>query len=314
MNAPRWDFLLLLTIVVAAATSAWGQTLVPAAEPTNSGTQSAASTPDFSGNWSHLFFPDVDRPLSGPGPVTNRSRLPSGVSNPGRLVGDYANPILRPEAAEVVRKHGEISLAGATYPTPSNQCWPGGVPYIFWDLGMQMLQEPDKITILYAFNNEVRHIRLNQSHPAQLKPSWYGDSVGHYEGDTLVIDTVGVKIGPFAMADMYGTPYTQALHVVERYRLIDHEAAKEAQQRAAKYNFSVPVPSDFGWSPDLDYKGNGLQLAFTVEDEGAFTMPWSATVTYMRPLGEWPEFLCAESRDYFAGTKAAIPTSSKPDF
>jgi hypothetical protein len=58
-------------------------------------------------------------------------------------------------------------------------------------------------------------------HPAHVTPSRYGDSVGHYEGDTLVIDTVGIKIGPFAMVDMFGTPHTEALHVVERYRLID---------------------------------------------------------------------------------------------
>ena len=62
---------------------------------------------------------------------------------------------------------------------------------------------------------------MNQPHPAHVTPSWYGDSVGHYEGDTLVIDTVGIKVGPFAMVDMYGTPHTEALHVVERYRLLD---------------------------------------------------------------------------------------------
>jgi len=49
-------------------------------------------------------------------------------------------------------------------------------------------------------------VRLNQPHPANVTPSWYGDSVGHYEGDTLVIDTVGIKIGPFSMVDMYGRP------------------------------------------------------------------------------------------------------------
>jgi hypothetical protein len=63
---------------------------------------------------------------------------------------------------------------------------------------------------------------MNQPHPAQPTPSWYGDSVGHYEGDTLVIDTVGtIAKRPFAMVDLYGTPYTPALHVVERYRLLD---------------------------------------------------------------------------------------------
>jgi hypothetical protein len=75
-------------------------------------------------------------------------------------------------------------------------CWPGGVPFVLWNIGMQMLQQPDKITILYSNDHEVRHVRMNQSHPARVTPSWYGDSVGHYEGDTLVIDSVGVKIGP----------------------------------------------------------------------------------------------------------------------
>jgi hypothetical protein len=54
---------------------------------------------------------------------------------------------------------------------------------------------------------------MYQSHPAQVTPSWYGDSVGHYDGDTLVIDTLAVKIGPFSLVDWFGTPYTEALHV-----------------------------------------------------------------------------------------------------
>ena len=80
-------------------------------------------------------------------------------------------------------------------------------------------------------------MRLNQPHPARVTPSWYGDSVGHYEGDTLVIDTVGVKADrPFAMVDMYGTPFSPAMHVVERYRLIDYSDAKGAIERNSKEN------------------------------------------------------------------------------
>jgi hypothetical protein len=111
-----------------------------------------------------------------------------------------------------------------------------------------------------------------------VTPSWYGDSVGHYEADTLVIDTVGVKSGPFAMVDWYGTPYTQALHVVERYRLLDYEAAKEGLERDANENFR-PAVNDSGLTVDPNYKGKHLQLQFTVEDDGVFTMPWSATIT-----------------------------------
>jgi hypothetical protein len=66
---------------------------------------------------------------------------------------------------------------------------------------VQLLQRPDSITMLYDEDHEVRRVRMNQPHPAQVTPSWYGDSVGHYEGDTLVIDTVGFKIGPFSAVD-----------------------------------------------------------------------------------------------------------------
>jgi hypothetical protein len=273
-----------------------------------------ASIPDFSGIWAHLTWPGFEPPESGPGPVVNKSRLPNGRGNLNRLVGDYANPILKPPAAEIVKQHGEISLAGVTYPTPSNQCWPGGVPYIFWNIAMQILQRPDKVTIIYYRDHEVRHVRMNQPHPARVTPSWYGDSVGRYEGDTLVIDTVGVKTDrPFAMVDMYGTPYTQALHVVERYRLLDYEAANAAQARERE-NVRI-LTTEPGFAPDPNYKGNGLQLEFTVDDDGVFTTPWSATITYRRPLTEWVEYVCAENpREYYAGKDSAVPTAGKPDF
>ena len=306
------NFLLSVTLAAIATTPALAQDVAPTVRRA-SGTQDAASLPDLSGIWGHLSLPGFDPPLSGPGPVTNRSRR-NGVSDLFQFVGDYTNPILKPQAAEVVRKHGEISLSGVPYPTPSNHCWPNGVPYIFWNTGMQMLQQPHQITILYTNDHEVRRVRMNQPHPAQVTPSWYGDSVGHYEGDTLVIDTVAFNVGPFSMVDMYGTPFTQALHVMERYRLVDFEAANEAEKRGQNENIRMQR-SDSGLARDPDDKGKGLQLQFTIEDEGVFTMPWSATITYRRPLGEWREMVCAENpHGYFPGKKAAIPTADKPDF
>ena len=216
-----------------------------------------------------------------------------------------------------MKKHGEISIAGTPYPTPSNQCWPGGVPFVLWNIGMQMIQQPDKVTILYSNDHEIRNVRMNQSHPARVTPSWYGDSVGHYEADTLVIDTVGVKIGPLSMVDMYGTPHSPALHVVERYQLLDYEAAKAAEERGQREIWRIPG-SDPGFARDLGYKGKGLQLEFTVEDDGVFTKPWSASISYRRPLsplGEWPEMVCAENPDgYYPGKHTAVPTAGKPDF
>ena len=238
---------------------------------------------------------------------------PNGVSNLSELVGDFANPILRPEAAEIVKQHGEISKKAIPYPTPSNQCWPGGVPFVFWNIGMQMLQEPDKVTILYSNDHEVRHVRMNAQHPANVTPSWYGDSVGHYEGDTLVIDTVGIKVGPFAMVDMYGTPHTEALHVVERYRWLDYEAANESEDRGERENFRLQV-SDTGLARNPDDRGPGLLLEFMVEDPGVFTVPWSARITYRRPLGEWPEFACADGTRDYVGRAIDLPEADKPDF
>jgi hypothetical protein len=247
-------------------------------------------------------------------------RSSNGASSIYGYVGDYTNPILKPEAAEIVKKRGEIELGGAHAPSPRTQCWPGGVPFVFTNVGMQMFQQLDKITIFYSDNREVRRVRVNEPHPPHVTPSWYGNSVGHYDGDTLVIDTVGVKIGPFAMLDVYGTPHSPALHVTERYRLLDYEAAKEAEERGEKENLGVPM-ADNGIARDPDYKGKGLQLEITVEDEGVFTTPWSATVTYRRPsvaLGEWPEIVCADGANAYnphdAGKKAVVPTADKPDF
>jgi hypothetical protein len=259
-----------------------------------------------------MTWPDVEPPLAGPGPVRNTSRR-NGVSDIYQLVGDHTNPILKPEAAQVVKKAGDVALGGATYPTPSSQCWPGGVPFIFWNIGMQMIQRPGEITLLYANDHEVRHVRMNQPHPARVTPSWYGDSVGHYEGNALVVDTVGVKVGRFSMVDWYGTPFTEALHLVERYRLLDYEATKEAIARDAKEHFQYVSP-DNGSPVDPNYKGKGSQIYVTVEDKGAFTMPWSATVTLRRAVVERLEIVCAENTKWSPQTEAAVPMADKPDF
>src|SRR6516164_11704360 len=201
--------------------------------------QQASPIPDFTGTWVRPYF-GVEPPLSGPGPVTNSLRCRKisqcapfrgrdGVESYFGLVGDYTNPILKPQAADTVKKYGEIELSGLPNATARSECWPDGVPLVFaFEEGMHLLQQPDKITIVYDYDHQVRQVRMNQPHPAPVMPSWYGDSVGRYEGDELVIDTVGVKIGRFSMFDWFGTPYTEHLHLVERYRLLDYEATMKA--------------------------------------------------------------------------------------
>jgi hypothetical protein len=238
----RRDVLLAATLSAAAAMSSMAREAV-AAEPAG-----ATPIPDFSRVWSHPALPWYEPPASGPGPITNRSRglqrpggalgtaqspvMKEGVSNYDQLVGDYTNPILQPWAAAVVKKFGEISIAGITYPNASNQCWPRPVPFIFKHGQLEVIQQPDKVTFIFNEDHEVRRVRLNEPHRSPVTPSWYGDSVGHYEGDTLVVDTVGVNPDrKYAMVDLFGTPYTKALHVVERYRLRDHDDVKDALDR-----------------------------------------------------------------------------------
>jgi len=294
---------LLFAGFVAATAPALSATTGP------TGKQTGASIPDFSGIWWHPSLPGLEPLASGPTAVINKSRR-NGVSNYDQLVGDYTNPILQPWAAEVVKKKGELSLAGVTYPSPANQCWPEPVPSIYKNFATIILQEASHITILYEQDHEVRQVKMNVPHPKRLTPSWYGDSVGHYEGDTLVVDTVGQKSGPFAMVDLYGTPYTKDMHVVERYRLIDYEDAKEGLERDTKENQHAGVGNI-----DRDYRGKHLQVTFTVEDKGAFTMPWTATITYGRGSNNWPETVCAENpHEYYNNKDSEVPTAKKPDF
>ena len=197
------NFLLFAAMAAAAALPAAAQTALTVGSGAGE-THSAAAIPDFSRAWNHPAFPWFEPPASGPGPITNLSRWPEqraqnqggsaalpaskvGISNYDQLVGDYKNPILQPWAAAVVKRFGEMSLAGITYPNASNQCWPHPMLFVYKLAGMTMFQQPDRVTMLYGGGGEVRRVRLNDSHPSQLKPSWYGDSVGHYEGDTLVI-------------------------------------------------------------------------------------------------------------------------------
>jgi hypothetical protein len=160
MTLQRWSLVFATALAAAAAGPAVAQRAPQATVRAEGGTHETASVPDFSGMWAHPFL-GFELPPSGPGPVVNQSRLPSGASNPDQLVGDYTNPILKPQAAEIVKKRGEISLSGLDFPDPHNQCIYQPVPYIFWNFEIQMLQRPDKITILYNHDHEFRQVRMN---------------------------------------------------------------------------------------------------------------------------------------------------------
>lgn len=303
--------LLVLTLIAltAAATSAFGQ---------------VASVPQLAGVWDHPSFPWFEPPASGPGPITNLSRweqyssdgsapLPPGkvgVSDYNVLVGDFKNPILQPWAADVVKHFGELSLEGITFGNPSNQCWPFPPPFIFKQAQVAMIQKPDEVIMIYN-GDHVRRVRLNASHPSHLTPSWYGDSIGHYEGDTLVIDTVGIKADrPYAMQDLFGTPYTSRLHMVERYRLRDYDEVKDALERNREENWLFQGDV---WAGRKN--GKFMQADVTVEDGGVFTKPYSGTLTYAPKSGPIAEAVCAENpNEYYNNKLSDLPIARTPDF
>jgi len=273
-----------------------------------------SSIPNFSGVWARSTFGWELQP-SGPGPLKNLKRRPNGTSDQQTLVGDYASPILKPRAAEIVKEHGEISLAGQAFPDPSNQCATMAPPYILRINEMEMVQQPQTVTILYMQDHQFRRIRMNDSHPKDVVPSWHGDSIGHYEGDTLVVDTVGIKVGPASMVDMYGTPHSEQLHVVERYRMVDGDVAKASSALNDKEYGRADGPAADGVFVDYEYKGKGLQVQFTVEDPVMFTTLWSGSVTYLRAANDWEERVCAENIfEYYSGKDTGVPRADKPDF
>ncbi len=275
-----------------------------------------ASAPDFSGPWGRNMF-NLEPPDSGPGPLVNLRRLgaAAGTSaadgDPIPLVGDYNNPILKPEAAEVVKRNGEYSESGHDIPDPSNLCGAYSPPFLFSMMqGMQLIQRKNDIVILYTQNAQTRRIRLNSAHPKNLKPTLMGDSVGHYEGDTLVIDTVAIKREPYTVADRFGTPQSDAMHVVERYRLIDaREAQRALDRQLAVAGITAPMTPD----PHFD---KGLRIELTIDDPGVFTQPWNANVTYRRVIRGFNEGACAENNNdvFHLGDLTLMPKADRPDF
>jgi hypothetical protein len=160
----------------------------------------------------------------------------------------------------------------------------------------------------------VRHIRMNGTHPANFAASSMGDSVGHWEGDALVIDTVGIKTDAFTSIDRFGTPQSEAMHVVERYRLIDGAVAKA---QIDKYETSEGTVGGgqrvAGYNPDTGLKG--LQLEVTMEDPKVFTAPLTARVTYRALITQWQESVCADNPvEHYEGEWIGLPKADRPDF
>jgi hypothetical protein len=246
--------------------------------------------PDDLTGW-QLLDDEFIPPPSGPGPVVSDPahpyvsfyRFPRNPK-PTFRVADLSNPILQPWARERLRKVNERSLSGQVVAIPKERCWSVGVPafLLLPATPVYFLQTPKQVSMIWMQNHQVRRVYLDVPHSENVTPSWYGESVGHYEGDALVVDTIGISDKSYV--DNYQTPHTDQLHVVERFHLIDD--------------------------------GKTLEVNVHVEDPGAFTMPWNAIQRYRRTnSGPLSEVVCAENNDdHFRHGLEPMPEADKPDF
>jgi len=243
------------------------------------------NVPDFSGSWQRddppmmLFQP----PPSGQGPVRVHPLYVKQSLVDGLFIGDPDDPLLKPWVAAALKEKAYRQLVNQEEILPAHSlCWPSGVPgALRLREPVKFLQTPNQITILYQRDHQVRRVYLDGPHSANPKKSWYGESVGHYEGETLVIDTVALD--ERAPLDWFLTPHSDAIHVVERYRMIDG--------------------------------GRRMEVHFFVEDPNAFTQPWSAVVHYRRGVASIEEIICSENnKNASTNDDYPIPMATKADF
>jgi hypothetical protein len=152
---------------------------------------------------------------------------------------------------------------------PFMQCFPPGVPRIYLEAGypMQISQLPDRVIMLFEYDHFYRQIYMDgRAHPKDIDPTWMGHAIGKWDGDTLVVDTVGFNDKTWL--DRVGHPHSEALHVVERIHRIGHDV---------------------------------LQDDITIDDPKTYTKPWTGQKTWkLSPGVDLVEDVCLDmGSDYF---------------
>jgi hypothetical protein len=252
--------------------------------------QGNAARPNFGANntgWVSIGT-DYDPVPGGPKPVTYdpaHRYVPNGSGEqPTFRVADLTNPNLTDFAKAELKKSNDLVLSGFAMYARESRCWMTGVPTYLLNPAQPtfILQEPKKITMMWQMDQQVRHIYMDVPHSTNPKPSWYGESVGHWEGDTLVVDTIGQNTKTFI--DNYRTPHSEKLHVVERFHLTNG--------------------------------GKNLQADISLEDPATFKQPVKMIQTWRQVTqGPMSESSCAESGPgFFDFDVEPIPTANKPDF
>ncbi len=208
--------------------------------------------------------------------------VPNGTDNqPSFRIADLTNPNLKPEVKARMKKDIDEVLAGKIAFTPGSSCLPSGVPMFMSEGGpnpIRFIQTPKVVWIIRDSDSQARRVYMNVPHSKNPKPSYYGESVGHYEGDTLVVDTIGLN--DKTIADVYRTPHSEKLHVIERWHMTDG--------------------------------GKGMEVVFSAEDPDSWYQPWWGRRQYRRVDADHLEIACAENNrnllDYH------IPEAKAADF
>lgn len=276
--------------------------------------ESDSAIPDFFMNgfgWhsrqANIMPPTPDAPATH-GPIRDHPDHLHMGNNSGGLptlrIGDDTHPLLQPWAADVTRAANEAIFAGGVPFSAAQRCFPPGVPGFlgFTAEPALFLQTPDMVTIVHQRGQTVRRIYLNEKHSNNPEPSWMGESIGHYEGDTLVVDTIGLNDQTFM--GNFPIPHSEQLHVVERIRIIpgSPDLITDAPRPGSDPYFSDP-------------NNKVIQIIATVEDPVAFKGPYSMMQLY--ELADFPmeESICPENNDdRFNQGLVPIPNDPTPDF
>jgi hypothetical protein len=248
-------------------------------------TMAQQAPPDFSSNNTAWVSAGDLAAAPGSPPIMRNDPAHRYVPNntaeqPTYRIGDVSNPNLKPWVRERMKKDNDEVLAGKIAFTARQSCMPAGVPgfFTFAVRPVHFVQTLKEVLIIYSGDEQVRHVYLDVSHSPIPKPSWYGESVGHYEGDMLVVDTIALNDRTFV--DNFRTPHSDKIHVTERFRMTDG--------------------------------GKTMEVNVRVEDPDAFNEPWSAIKRYRRVTEPFTEEVCAENNQHLFDYH--IPVAQKVDF
>jgi hypothetical protein len=220
-------------------------------------------------------------------PFTSNAEAGRTGRQPTNRIGDTKDPILKPWAAAQMQATNVEALKGYRQVPFAAQarCYPGGVPgqLLFPFEPFYFVQTANEVWMMWQRDHMVRRVLLNREHSKNPTPSWFGESVGHYEnGDTLVVDTIGLSTKN-SYIDNFRTPHTEKLHVVERFTI----------------------------SAD----GKNLTAIATVEDPDTFNGPLTMQQRWFRVDEPMGETVCSENNeDFFNQNLFPMPEAKTSDF